>query len=243
MQMRHGWTARTKRSACLATTALLTGCVSTGLNYDNLKSGEFSGSVVVIWVGEGGPSGDGNFLFVPDPDKPLTFRRRDPKAPGAVIKPSIMYTDGGSIPKLAQAFRGFSPWGYAPAYMIHDWLFVAQHCIRDRDPAPRYQRLKDVTFEESAKIIGEAIHTLVDANQVKENDTAASLITAAVGTDIARKRWEADGACAESKVSAEDLALANRLVPGSTDVQFKQMRRQIPQAKIGQSRIIARVSF
>jgi len=113
---------------------VLAGCASVDPDYASLMAGHFKGSLVVVWVGEGGGPGDGRFLYVPDPDDPLTFKRNDPKAPGAVIRPGIMYTDGGSIPKIAQAFRGFSPWGYAPAYMIHDWLFVARHCLKDGSP-------------------------------------------------------------------------------------------------------------
>jgi hypothetical protein len=64
----------------------------------------------MVWIGKGGGSDDDRFLYVPDPDDPLTFKRSDAKAPGAVIRPGVMYTDGGSIPKIAQAFRGFSPW-------------------------------------------------------------------------------------------------------------------------------------
>jgi len=37
--------------------------------------GSFYGSVFVMWVGEGNGSGDGNFLFVPDPRDPLIFTR------------------------------------------------------------------------------------------------------------------------------------------------------------------------
>lgn len=221
----------------LACAVLLGGCVSAGLNYDELRSGKFSGSLVVVWVGEGGTSGDGRFLYVPEPGNPLTFRRRNSSAPGSIIRPSIMYTDGGSIPKIAQAFRGFSPWGYAPAYMVHDWLFVAQHCLKDGSNEAKYRRLSDVSFDDSAKIIGEAIRTLVESGRVTENDTAASLITAAVGTEVARKLWDVDGACASSTVRAEDLALAERIVPGSTGVEFREI---VPTSR---AKVVSRVTF
>lgn len=221
----------------LAYVGLLGGCVSADLNYDELRSGTFSGSLVVIWVGEGGTSGDGRFLYVPEPGNPLTFRRRNSSAPGAVIRPGIMYTDGGSIPKIAQAFRGFSPWGYAPAYMVHDWLFVARHCLKDGSGESKYRRLADVNFDESAKIIGEAIRTLVESRRVKENDTAASLITAAVGTEVARRLWDADEACASSAVSAGDRALAERIVPGSTGVEFREI---VPTSR---AKVVSRVTF
>ncbi|CAN7177312.1 hypothetical protein LJR009_000318 [Bosea sp. LjRoot9] len=228
------------KALSLTVCSLLTGCASAGLNYDDLPAGRFTGSLVVIWVGEGDSSGDGRFLYVPDPRDPLTFIRRDTGVPGAAVRPGVMYTDGGSIPKLAQAFRGFSPWGYAPAYMIHDWLFVAQHCVRDGHTDPKYQKLKDVTFPDSAKIIGEAIRALVASRRVGRDDTAASLITTAVGTEFARQLWNEDGACARSLVDAKDLALAERIVPGSTGVRFDRAQ---PNVAVGNARILTRISF
>ncbi len=39
-------------------------------------TGQFSGSVVVLWLGDGpGSQGDGRFLFVPQPNDPLRFTR------------------------------------------------------------------------------------------------------------------------------------------------------------------------
>ncbi len=43
----------------------LSACAS--VDYSKLPPGTFSGSLFVMWVDEGGASGDGNFLFVPDP--------------------------------------------------------------------------------------------------------------------------------------------------------------------------------
>lgn len=102
----------------------LSGCAT--VDYLHTPAGQFKGTVFVMWVGEGNGSGDGNFLFVPDPRDPLIFTRADPQSLGGVIQPGLMYTDGGSIPKIAQVFNGFSPWGYAPGYMIQDWLFVGR---------------------------------------------------------------------------------------------------------------------
>jgi hypothetical protein len=107
----------------------LSGCAT--VDYLHTPAGQFKGTAFVMWAGEGNGSGDGNFLFVPDPRDPLIFTRADPQSLGGVIQPGLMYTDGGSIPKIAQVFNGFSPWGYAPGYMIHDWLFVGRHCLVD----------------------------------------------------------------------------------------------------------------
>jgi hypothetical protein len=231
------------RALSLAACLTLSGC-ALGVDYGALPAGEFTGSVVVIWLGEGGPSGDGRFLFVPDPKQPLTFARANRNAPAAIIRPSIMYTDGGSIPRLAQAFKGFSPWGYAPAYMVHDWLFVANHCLTDGRTGPPYDRLRGLSFDESAKIIGEAIKGLVAADQVKRDDTAASLITAAVGTSYAKGLWDRPGACAEETVTEVDRALAERIVPGSSSVRTKPSFR-IPDndPRLRNARIVSRVGF
>jgi hypothetical protein len=117
----------TKIARIVALALMLTGCITA--DYLRTPAGHFKGSVFVMWVGEGNEYGDGNFVFVPDPRDRLRFTRHNPQSHGAVIEPGIMYTDAGSIPKIAQVFKGFSPWGYAPAYMIHDWLFVGRHCL------------------------------------------------------------------------------------------------------------------
>ena len=99
----------------------------------------------------------GRFCSSPIQETRSSFRRADRRAPGNTIQPGLMYTDGGSIPKVAQVFKGLSPWGYAPAYMIHDWMFVARHCIVDGSSDKRFQQVRDVDFDQSATILGEAI--------------------------------------------------------------------------------------
>ncbi|SCM79254.1 conserved hypothetical protein [uncultured Pleomorphomonas sp.] len=178
------------------------------------EPGAFTGSVLVMWVGEGGRSGDGRFLFVPDPRNPLTFRRPGGRQATA-IRPEMMYTDGGSIPRVAQIFNGLSPWGYAPAYMIHDWLFVARHCRRDGDGDPAYAGAGDLSFRDSYQVLDEAIATLVAERKVARNDVARSAITAAVASPVARRLWDQSGACAGEKVRPEDAAAAEAAIPGS----------------------------
>lgn len=224
----------------------LTACSS--VDYSSLSPGRFSGSLFVMWVDEGGSSGDGTFLYVPDPKDPLIFYRNDSTAPGGAIRPGLMYTDGGSIPKIAQVFKGLSPWGYAPAYMIHDWLFVARHCIVDGSNDKRFDEVRNVNFNDSAKILGEAIRTLVKEQRVDPNDVAASGITGAVGTTIARNLWDKQGACAELQVGPKDIAAAESAIPGSTRLQkFGAFRLEegasAPPPTTGRAKIVARVSF
>lgn len=224
----------------------LSGCIT--LDYAALVPGTFSGSLFVMWVGEGDQSsGDGRFVFVPDPNDRLTFRRADSRRPGAVIQPGLMYTDGGSIPKIAQMFKGLSPWGYAPAYMIHDWLFTAHHCIVDGEDDDRFSQVRDVTFQDSAVILGESIRGLVEAGSVRRDDVAGSAITAAVNSPVARNLWETPGACARSKVSAEHVAAVEAAMPGASTLSKERAFRLPPATRRVAPRerasIVSRVTF
>lgn len=213
-----GWNAH--RLACLLLLATLPACATSTL--PEPQPGAFNGRVFVMWVGEGGRSGDGRFLFVPDPKAPLTFKRPGSKQ---TIRPEMMYTDGGSIPRVAQVFNGLSPWGYAPAYMIHDWMFVARHCRRDGDSDPAYVKAPDLSFQDSYHILDEAISTLVTERKVARNDVARSAITAAVASPIARKLWDESGACANEKVRPEDIAAAEAAIPGSSRYRLMSQGR------------------
>lgn len=225
----------------------LSGCVS--VNYASLAPGSFSGRVFVMWVGEGGSSGDGNFLFVPDPNQPLIFRRQNPNSPGAFIQPGMMYTDGGSIPRIAQVFKGLSPWGYAPAYMIHDWLFVARHCIVDNRDDGRFKDVRNVDFPNSVEILGEAIRALVASNQVKKDDVAASAIAAAVGSFVAKNQWDAHGQCEDpiTRIKPADLAQVKAALPGVSEARLLRsfnLAPGTPRVNRGKpAKIIATVDF
>src|SRR5690349_10192173 len=100
----------------LSLLALLPGCDQ--IHYARTRPGTLEGKLEVEWIGPD------EFIFHPDPRTPLKFTRSN----GEVIQPGEMYTDGGSIPYAMRIFRSFSPWGYAPAFIVHDWLFDAHHC-------------------------------------------------------------------------------------------------------------------
>ncbi len=126
-----------------------------------------------------------------------------------------MYTDGGSIPRPGQLFNGFSPWGYGPAYMVHDWLFVARHCLTDDTPTPEEKRIAAMQFQESAEIIAEAIKTLIASRKVKANDVAPRVISGVVAGPFSYQRWTVKGACKGDRVTKEhrdevDAAFARR---------------------------------
>lgn len=198
--------------------------------YKSAEPGEFTGRIYLMWIDDGGPLGDGTFVFVPVPGQELKLKRKNPAATVAVIQPEMMYTDGGSIPRVAQAFKGFSPWGYAPAYMVHDWLFLAKNCNTDGMAKGRELEVTDMTFRESADIMAEAIKTLVTERKVKPNDVSESLIPSAVGGPISESLWDRKGACKGRRVSPEDRAAAEAALPGSRK-SLRGLTRTLPGAR------------
>lgn len=244
---RSAWRSFGRRLLPSAIALVTVGCSS--VDYQGLTSGQLSGSLFVMWVGEGNNSGDGNFLFVPDPRDPLIFYRPDRSAPGSTIQPGLMYTDGGSIPKIAQVFKGLSPWGYAPAYMIHDWVFTAHHCIVDGSSEHRFDQVRGVEFADSAAILGEAIKALIATKQVAPDDVAPGAITAAVGSLVAKNLWDEKGACKALQVSAKDIAAAEAAIPGSTTKARNLRTFRVPGTVVPSvvpakpAKIVAHVSF
>jgi len=159
--------------ACVC--VLLSGCA--GVTYRRTSVGEFSGQLDVRWIKPD------RFIYMPNPDDPLRFVTSDRRA----IVAGTMYTDGGSIPRLFWGVPGYSPWGYAPAYIVHDWLFAAHHCA-----LPAYA---DVTFDDSARVLAEAIKTLMETDLAPRDATTLWAIHAAVQTPIAKKLWDAPDHC------------------------------------------------
>lgn len=214
------------------------------VNYDEAPEGQFTGSLFVMWVEEGGRLGDGTFVYVPNPRDPLTFVRGG-SSDFREIRPEMMYTDGGSIPKAAQLFEGFSPWGYAPAYMIHDWLFVARHCNVDGEATQEEQKIAGMEFQTSADIIAEAIKTLVRQERIKDNDVAPRVISSTVAGPISRGFWEKEGACKASRVSEMDRLAAEAGIPGSS-LPERVIERVLPNGEkvpLQPGRTVAEISF
>ena len=161
--------------ASLGALALLTaGCAS--MAYESTKTGTLTGKLQVRWIQPD------RFIYLPDASDPLRFVTSDQRT----IQPGIMYTDGGSIPRMLWSMPGFSPWGYGPAYIVHDWLFAAKHCA---DPAYAW-----VTFEDSARALGESIKTLMEQQVAPRSASLHYLIVEAVKTPIARDLWD-NGPC------------------------------------------------
>lgn len=182
--------------AVLATTLGLGGCITAAEPGPSQPGpgGTLSGSLVVEWVGEN------RFKYVPDSKVPLTFVTTD----GKRITPRLMYTDGGSIPPILQPIPGFSPWGYGPAYIIHDWLFEQHHC--------NYPGADQITFDDSARILGEVIDTLMRDGWVPRNPQARALIEEGVRTPFARRLWDAEDRCDPPSISARRAAPSGPIV-------------------------------
>jgi hypothetical protein len=152
-------------------TIFLAGCVTSPAPAPG-PGGTLTGKLTVEWVREN------RFIYRPDAKDPLTFLTTD----GRRITPRIMYTNGGSIPPILQPIPGFSPWGYAPAYIVHDWLFEQHHC--------NYAGAEEISFDDSARILGEVIDTVMRLGLAPMNPPARSLIEAGVRTPIARQLWD-----------------------------------------------------
>ena len=185
--------------AALALT--LTSCGT--VDFDNLPSGRFEGVLHVVWVGEGDPgAGDGAFIYIPDPVHPLSFIRTNPDATITRITPPARKTDGGSIPRPAQLFNGFSPWGYGPAYIVHDWLFVAYRCVQDGMASDAMKPVGNMDFQESADVMAEMIKTLAYTYDFKGTETPSGPVIAnVVAGPVSRSLWEKRGQCKADEVS------------------------------------------
>lgn len=162
----------------LAVLALFTGCASA--KYAKVPKGEVGGRLPIEWVGAD------KFIYRPDPEKPFYFKR----ANGEVIQPKRMYTDGGSIPRQLWSLRGYSPWGYGPAFIAHDWLFDAHHC--------NLPEAKSHNVFTAADVLAEVMKTLMEADNAQVIKSASLLYTidGAVRTPIAQKLWN-EGKCVE----------------------------------------------
>ncbi len=159
--------------SCVLVT-LLCGCASS--LYRETSTGTLRGTLDVRWIH------NDYFAFIPNPDDPLTFTR----ANGDVIRPGPMFTDGGSVPRFLWGVPGYSPWGYAPAYIIHDWLFVAHHCAIT--PDDRFD------FKDSYALLAESMKAVMQADRSVRNYFVFDSVVQAVASPIAKRLWDG-GTC------------------------------------------------
>lgn len=166
--------------------AALPGCAT--VFYQSTPPGKLSGKLVVEWYGPD------KFLIVPDPIDPLTFVRAD----GEVIRPELMYNDSSHIPRSLWVNKHYSPWGYTPAFMIHDWLYEMQHCRIEG-----YQRYDS---DAAAEVLAEVVRTLMeDPLYGGPNPLNLYALYWSVKTPAAQQLWQT-GVC-DSPLQVPDRSL------------------------------------
>lgn len=169
---------------------------------DQIGDGRLQGRVVVEWYRED------QFIYRRLGPDALSFLPSFASDPTDVIIPGDMFTDGGSVPRIFWGIPGLSPWGLAPAYIIHDWLFEVRRCRK-----PGWDKY---TFEQSALILAEVGKALIDHGLIKHDMLDA--IIWGVSTRYARDLWDTPRPCV-SPPPRRSRALAAG--PGSTVVDFR----------------------
>lgn len=142
-----------------------------GRDYDDFSPGRFQSldAIHLRWIEPDW------FEYLPSATEPFAFVRHS----GDAVVPRRMFTDGGSIPSIARVFESLSPWGYAPAYLVHDWEFDLHHCRRT-----------DKTFEDVRDTMMEAVKTLMVLGVVPESRFTFQAIDLAIGCYVARRIWD-----------------------------------------------------
>lgn len=195
--------------ACRFAMALLLGSLlvaCSGPRYQDVAQGELKGRLFVEWIDED------RFVFRPDAANPLTFKRGN----GDAIVPGLMVTDGGSIPRVFRGLKNYSPWGYAPGYIVHDWLFHVHVCkLREHD---RF------SFEETAMILSEIIKTLMEhpnpAKRMERDEGTLFAIHAAVSSSFAREVWNGSACQMPPERAATEAAIAEPAIKIRQTIEF-----------------------
>lgn len=178
----------------------LAGCAS----WITYGEGVLKGHVLIEWTSED------EFIFRPDPDGSKRFSFQ-PSFLNTAIVPEVMYTDGGSIPRIFWSIPGLSPWGLGPAYIIHDWLFLVHRCHRTAPP-----EVAAITFEQSAQILAEVGKQLIEHGLVKDNKLEE--IVWAIQTKYARDIWDSAPTPQECVIPATAKERAFRGLPPAKKV-------------------------
>jgi hypothetical protein len=150
----------------------LSGCATR--HFEQTTEGHLEGDLIVEW------RKPNSFVFIPSLENPLRFTRGNN---GEVIQPDRMWTDGGSIPRPFWVFKNYSPWGYGPAFIIHDWLFHMQDC-----EMPGYEQYD---LKTAAIVMSEVMKTLLMDPDFDYGDKSSMyLMFKAVQTEPARSAWK-----------------------------------------------------
>lgn len=151
--------------------------------YDGLGTGTLTGLPSVTW------NGIDQFVFVPNPQLPFSYTT-SAKLGSLVVTPQMMPTDGGTTPRILRGSQRYSSWGFAPAFIIHDWIFHANKLGRLAAP---------ITFEESADVMAEIMKTLMESGyrdfggtirRLPKQEDTLYLMHIAVSSWIARRYWD-----------------------------------------------------
>lgn len=149
--------------------------------YASLKTGKIEGAPIVTW------NGPDTFIFQQDAKHPFRYTTSS----GRVITPGLMETDGGSVPRALRGLMRFSSWGYAPAFIVHDWIFCAKKCAIAPD--------NDFTLDRAGLVMAEIIKTLMDVGYTNFDGAMTKLEKAedtlyvqyqAVVSIFARRVWD-----------------------------------------------------
>lgn len=171
--MKHSLTYAAIVAALSSATPL---ALAQDVGYDDIKTGTLSGKLLVQWLEPD------LFRFIPDRTNPLSFTR----ASGQRISPEKMITDGGSIPRPMWILRSYSPWGFAPAYIVHDWLFEIKHC--------QYAGYDKLTLNDTALVMAEIMKTMIEKKKIDASSFTVIGMYLAVTSSIALKHWN-EGKC------------------------------------------------
>jgi hypothetical protein len=164
---------------------LISGCASR--HYERTQVGHLEGRMIVEW------RRPNLFAYKPDGQQPLVFVRKS----GDAIKPGPMFTDGGSIPRSFWVLKNYSPWGYGPAFIVHDWLFHMQDC--------KELGYEKYSLEEAATVMSEVMKTMMESPDFDYGSkTTVYSMYKAVQTQPARDAWS-DGRCVRPDVAILSL--------------------------------------
>jgi hypothetical protein len=184
-----------------------------GRHYDQTDTGELKGKLVVQWIDQD------KFIFLPDQKIPLRFTRKN----GEVIEPQRMYTDGGTIPPALRVIKSYSPWGYAPAFIVHDWLFVMKHC-----KVPGYEKYD---LDKAATIMAEVMKTVMENPKYGgPNKLVHYSMYEAVRSQTAKDYWDM-GTCETPEGARTEAGPADAL-------SFRPMTLPVPSEVAGPQFVI-----
>jgi Protein of unknown function (DUF1353) len=163
-------------------------------SYNDFEVGTLSGKTVVEWYKPD------LFIYTPHPKSPLTFTRKN----GVKIIPGRMFTDGGSIPRPLWMLPKFSPWGYGPAFVVHDWLFTMQHC--------KYEGYESFDHHIAATVMAEVMKTMMETKVIDSVDPwTLETMYWAVDSRFAEKLWN-NGRCTPPPSEFRSKNLIKRFV-------------------------------